>query len=180
MKQNAVVAALRDHSEWQRSHGHADDADALLDVVDVYEANSHDYWATLSWVAKVRGDRDQEMAFMLARAQLRHCWKAPSGVADATMRKLYEQSEWERSCDRLEEGDAFLLVADAYERLGYDYRATLRTIADAQRKARGGGPLELAFALGWFRENWTEHTESAPAVETKPSPAGKARWPFGR
>ena len=182
MKQDTMVVALRDRSEWQRSRGNVDEADALLDVADMYEANKRDYWATLSEVdtkiAKAFGNR--KLALLLAKMRLRHDWKAPSGVADATMRKLYEQSEWERGRDKLEEGDTFLFVAEIYERLGYDYRATLRAIDDAQSKARNGGSLELAFALRWFRENWTEHTVGAPPVAPTLPPASKARWPFKR
>ena len=179
MGHDATATTLLSQSKWERVHGRVDEADALTDLTEVYEANGGDYWATLSAadLMKARGNRSREMALSLAKGWLRRGWSAP-GVADATMRKLYAQSEWERAQGRVEEGDAFLFVAEVYERLGYDYRATLRKIEEAQREAAGGGPFELAFALKWFRENWTEHVEPKPAAA--PKLAGKSHWPFGR
>ena len=186
MGQSGMAAALLGQAEWARSQRHADDADALLAVAGVYEAKGGDYWATLAEVnARIANSNHSwaaEAPLSMARYHLRRNWRAPEGVADPVVRKLHRRSEWERSQDRLDEADALLLAADAYEATGHDYDATLRALEGASARAGFGDSLDMAAARELFSGIWADRAEAGHDETPAPpvAPGRKALWPFGR
>ena len=181
MELDAVSAALRRQSEYERSRGNLDYADALLEADGVYKARGCDYWTTIATLTDriVDGRRmDLGVCILRARDVVRREWRAPA-AADPTTRRLYGQSEQERTRGRLDEADAFLEVADVYEATSRDYGATLRRLATMGRDRRLASAVNLLTATDWFRGVWTESPKAAaPTVADKAKPA-KGRL-FGR
>ena len=174
-----MVVALRSQSDWYRQHDLLDEADAVLEAIDIYEKSGCDYFATLKELnARIDLSRMTKAGpLSLARHWLRRNWKMPPGINDRMVAKLYKQSEWERSHDLLDEADAFLVVVDIYEKNKGDYRTTLAVLGKMIATHGFSDALDLTRARDWFRRNWIEY---APPIKPPTEPAPKKSGLFGR
>ena len=114
MELDAVSAALRRQSEYERSRGNLDYADALLEADGVYKARGCDYWTTIATLTDriVDGRRmDLGVCILRARDVVRREWRAPAAAGREKLNDLGVTGGDHEDRDGRGKGDEYAQVA---------------------------------------------------------------------